>query len=82
MTNTVKIPLIDFVRKYDLRRKKGQLNDFIFAADGSPISFSDQAAIVTHYIKLQHSGKFSEAHEKMAKEILEYWEQLLVTKSA
>lgn len=82
MTNTIKTPLIDFVRKYDQRRKKGLLKDFIFADDGSPISFSDQAAIVTHYLKLQHSGKFSMAHEKKAKEILEYWELLLVTKSA
>lgn len=75
--DTEKLALLDFVKKQSVRFRKGLIKEGIFDEEGSPMSFSDQAAVVTHYLMLQDSKGDAKTYESKAQEIMQYWEMLL-----
>ncbi len=67
---------MDFVKKRSLKNiqlySEAWLND-----DNTVISFSDQSAIITHYLKLKNNPRFAEPYKDKAELLLKEWKQFI-----
>lgn len=72
-----KFTLMDFVKRQGLSNITGVFGEECLNEDGTIMSMADQAAVITHYLKLQQSGEFAKPYEKAAKTFMKYWECLL-----
>lgn len=72
-----KFTLMDFVKKQGLNKITGIFGEECLNEDGTLMSFADQAAVITHYLKLQDRGKFVLPYEKKGEQLLQLWQDFV-----
>ena len=74
---TDKFTLMDFVKRQGLASITEVFGEECLNEDGTVMSLADQAAVITHYLKLQDNPEFVRTYEKAAKRFIYYWDRLL-----
>lgn len=69
--------LMDFVKRQGLGNIIGIFGEECQNEDGTIMSFADQAAVITHYLKLQNSGKFVHTYEKKGEQLFQLWREFI-----
>ena len=69
--------LLDFVKRQSLGNITGIYGEECLNEDGTIMSFADQAAVITHYLKLQNSGKFVCPYENKGEQLLQLWQDFI-----
>lgn len=69
--------LMDFVKRQSLANIRGVFGEECLNEDGTVMSMADQAAVITHYLKLKDRPEFAQSYEKKAKILIDSWERLL-----
>lgn len=70
--------LLDFVKKQSLGNITEVFGEECLNEDGTVMPLADQAAVITHYLKLKdNNSKFARTYEKAAKRFIKYWEHML-----
>lgn len=70
---------MDFVKRKNL----GKIQVFgeeCLNEDGSIMSFAEQAAVITHYLKLNHNLEFTQLYEKKAEGLMRLWQDFIIDK--
>ena len=57
---------MDFVKRQSLGSIKQVFGEECLNEDGTIMSFAEQAAVITHYLKLEHNPRFAEPYKKKA----------------
>ena len=68
---------MDFVKRKNL----GKIQVFgeeCLNEDGSIMSFAEQAAVITHYLKLNHNLEFTQLYEKKAEGLMRLWQDFII----
>lgn len=65
--------LMDFVKKQSLSNITGIFGEECLNEDGSVMSIAEQAAVITHYYKLQNSGSFVKPYAEKGKQLEGLW---------
>lgn len=71
------ISLMDFVKKQSLKNIREIYGKECLNNDGTLISFTDQAAIITHYLKFQHNRKYVKTYAEKGKQLLSFWQEFI-----
>ena len=69
-----KFTLMDFVKRQGLANITGVFGEECLNEDGTIMSMADQAAVITHYLKLRNSGEYIRPYENKAEQLLNLWE--------
>lgn len=69
--------LMDFVKRQGLSKIKGVFGEECLNDDGSVMSLADQAAVITHYLKLRHNASFARSYSDKANELIEMWKEFV-----
>ena len=69
--------LMDFVKRQGLRKISGIYDECTLNDDGTCMSLSDQAAVISHYLKLQNSGDFVKPYEEKGEQLLNFWQDFV-----
>lgn len=72
-----KITLFDFTKQANLNKVTGIYNEDCLDSDGQIISLQQQAAIITHFLKLQHKKKFVQPYKIKGQKLLKFWTEFL-----
>ncbi|MCQ2212281.1 MAG: DNA cytosine methyltransferase [Bacteroidaceae bacterium] len=72
-----KFTLMDFVKKQGLGNITGVFGEECLNEDGTIMSMADQAAVITHYLKLQKSGAFVKPYEEKGEQLLQLWQEFI-----
>lgn len=64
---------MDFVKRQSLGNITAIFGEECVNEDGTIMSFSDQAAVITHYLKLRNSGEFAHAYKNKGEKLLKLW---------
>lgn len=70
----------DIIKRTIDKSIKGVFDATCLDEDGNILSFNEQAAIVTHYLTLQNSGKFCKTYASKGKDLLKLWYDFLTNK--
>ena len=68
---------MDFVKRQSLGSIKQVFGEECLNEDGTIMSFADQAAVITHYLKLRHNPEFAKPYKKKAEELLGLWQEFV-----
>lgn len=71
--------LLDFVKRQDLANVTEVFGEECLNEDGTLMSFADQAAVITHYLKLQGTP-FETTYKQKALAFMSAWEKGLKCK--
>lgn len=69
--------LMDFVKRQGLDNIIGIFGEECQNEDGTIMSFADQAAVITHYLKLQNSVEFVRPYENKGEQLLQLWRDFI-----
>lgn len=72
-----KITLFDFTKQTNLNKVTGIFNEDCLDSEGQIISLQQQAAIITHFLKLQHKKKFVQPYKIKGQKLLKFWTEFL-----
>lgn len=72
-----KFTLMDFVKKQGLGNITGVFGEESLNEDGTVMSFADQAAVITHYLKLKKSGDFVLPYKEKGKQLMQLWHDFI-----
>lgn len=67
--------LMDFVKKQSLSKIKGVFDEECLNEDGTVMTVADQAAVITHYLKLQGNKDFVKTYADRGSKLLHLWEE-------
>lgn len=73
--------LMDFVKRQGLEHITGIYGEECLNKDGTLLSFADQAAVITHYLKLQNSGQFVRTYQAKGELLLDFWHNFIEGRS-
>lgn len=71
--NHTGISLTDFIKKNDLKAIKGIFGEESLNEDGTIMSMNEQAAIITHYLKLKSNPRYASVYKCKGEELLRLW---------
>lgn len=72
-----KFTLMDFVKKQGLANITGVFGEECLNEDGTIMSMTDQAAVITHYLKLQDDSHFSRPYRDKGNQLLQLWQEFI-----
>lgn len=75
-----KFSLMDFVKRQGLRNITGIYGEECLNDDGTVMSLADQAAVITHYLKLRDNAQFVHPYEKRGARLLGLWQDFICGK--
>ncbi|MDO4824021.1 MAG: DNA cytosine methyltransferase [Bacteroidales bacterium] len=75
-----KFSLMDFVKRQGLRNITGIYGEECLNDDGTVMSLADQAAVITHYLKLRNNVQFVHPYEKRGARLLGLWQDFICGK--
>ena len=64
--------LMDFVRRQRIGSIEQGFGEEGLDEESTIMSFAEQAAVITHYLKLEHNPRFAEPYKKKAEELMEF----------
>lgn len=73
--------LLDFVKRKDAANVLGVYGEECLNDDGSVMSLADQAAVITHYLKLKHNAKMAAPFATRGKALLKLWQDFFTGES-
>lgn len=73
--------LFDFVKRKDATNVLGIFDEECLNEDGSVMSLADQAAVITHYLKLKHNAKMAAPFATRGKALLKLWQDFFTGES-
>lgn len=73
--------LLDFVKRKDAGNVLGVFGEESLNDDGSVMSLADQAAVITHYLKLKHNAKMAAPFATRGKDLLKLWQDFFTGES-
>ena len=68
---------MDFVKRQSIGSIQQVFGEECLNEDGTIMSFAEQAAVITHYLKLEHNPRFAEPYKKKAEELLRLWQEFV-----
>lgn len=68
---------MDFVKRHSPASIQQVFGEECLNEDGTLMSFAEQAAVITHYLKLKHNQKFVMPYTKKAAELLGLWQEFV-----
>lgn len=68
---------MDFVKRQSLGNITAIFGEECVNEDGTIMSFSDQAAVITHYLKLKASGAFVRPYKNKGEQLLQLWQEFI-----
>ena len=68
---------MDFVKRQSIGSIQQVFGEECLNEDGTIMSFAEQAAVITHYLKLEHNPRFAEPYKKKAEELLRLWQEVI-----
>ncbi len=68
---------MDFVKRQGLGNITGIFGEECLNEDGTIMSFADQAAVITHYLKLQNSGEFVKPYADKGERLMNFWQEFI-----
>ena len=68
---------MDFVKRQSPGNITAIFGEECLNEDGTVMSFSDQAAVITHYLKLKNSGAFVRPYENKGELLLQLWQEFI-----
>lgn len=68
---------MDFVKKQGLANITGVFGEECLNEDGTIMSMTDQAAVITHYLKLQDDPHFSRPYRDKGNQLLQLWQEFI-----
>ena len=71
---------MDFVKRQGLRNITGIYGEECLNDDGTIMSLADQAAVITHYLKLRDNAQFVHPYEKRGARLLGLWQDFICGK--
>ena len=72
-----KFTLMDFVKRQGLANITGVFGEECLNEDGTIMSMADQAAVITHYLKLQNNPHFSRPYRDKGEQLLQLWQEFI-----
>lgn len=72
-----KFTLMDFVKRQSLANITGVFGEECLNDDGTIMSLADQAAVITHYIKLRDNAHFSSTYRDKGVQLLNLWYEFI-----
>lgn len=69
--------LMDFVKRQGLANITGVFGEECLNEDGTLMSMADQAAVITHYLKLKDSGDFAKPYKMKGEALLQLWQEFI-----
>lgn len=73
--------LMDFVKRQGLSNIIGVFGEECLNEDGTLMSLADQAAVITHYLKLKHNKRFVKTYEEKGESLLGLWQDFITGQS-
>ena len=77
MATNKNFTLMDFVKKQSLGKIKGVFDEECLNEDGTVMTVADQAAVISHYLKLQDNRNFVKPYEDKGKQLLQLWHDFI-----
>lgn len=75
------LSMFDVVKRTIDKSIKAVFDRNCIDTDGHVLSFNEQAAIITHYLLLQNSGRFGSIYESRGKSLLKLWREFITGES-
>lgn len=72
-----KFTLMDFVKKQGLGNITGLYGEECLNEDGTVMSLADQAAVITHYLKLKENTQFVHTYEDKGIQLMQLWHEFI-----
>lgn len=72
-----KFTLMDFVKKQSLANITGVFGEECLNEDGTVMSLADQAAVITHYLKLRNNRQFVDTYEDKGIQLMQLWHEFI-----
>lgn len=76
-TKKDRFTLMDFVKKQSLGKILGVFGEECLNEDGTVMSMADQAAVITHYLKLKHYEDFVHTYKQKGEDLLNLWQEFI-----
>lgn len=73
---------MDFVKRQSLANITGVFGEECLNEDGTIMSLADQAAVITHYLKLRHNHNFNHPYQHKGELLLHLWEEFITEQPA
>lgn len=68
---------MDFVKRQSLANIRGVFGEECLNEDGTVMSMADQAAVITHYLKLQNNPAFANKYADKAEALMYLWQEFI-----
>ncbi len=69
--------LMDFVKKQSLGKIQGVFDGECLNEDGTVMTVADQAAVITHYLKLQDNKDYVKTYADRGNKLMQLWEEFV-----
>lgn len=69
--------LMDFVKRQSLTNIRGIYGEECLNEDGTIMTVADQAAVITHYLKLKNNHGFVKPYKKKGEQLLQMWHEFI-----
>lgn len=69
--------LMDFVKRQSLTNIRGIYGEECLNEDGTIMTVADQAAVITHYLKLKNNNSFVKPYKKKGEQLLQMWHEFI-----
>ena len=75
------LSMLDIVKRATDKSIKVVFDQSCIDVDGHVLSFNEQAAIITHYLLLQNSGRYGTTYESKGRDLLKLWYEFITGES-
>ncbi|MCQ2289724.1 MAG: DNA cytosine methyltransferase [Muribaculaceae bacterium] len=72
-----KFTLMDFVKRQSLANITGIFGEECLNEDGTIMTMADQAAVITHYLKLKNNPQFARPYILKGEQLLQLWKEFI-----
>lgn len=69
--------LMDFVKRQGLGNIQGIFGEESLNDDGTVMSMADQAAVITHYLKLKNNARFAQPYQEKGEQLMGLWHEFI-----
>lgn len=77
MATNKNFTLMDFVKKQSLGKINGVFDEECLNEDGTVMTVADQAAVITHYLKLQGNKDYVKTYADRGSKLMHLWEEFV-----
>lgn len=68
---------MDFVKRQGLGNIQGIFGEESLNEDGTVMSMADQAAVITHYLKLKNNPRFAQPYQEKGEQLIGLWHEFI-----